>query len=83
MIRKEWEHRHIELCGICNGAGILYLYDEMDIIRQREAKEAVCQYCNGTGRVLKSKEIVIEVEPFDVDKSKRAGLVKNRWEDKV
>lgn len=83
MIKKEWEHTHIELCGICGGAGVVYAYEDYDLLKLRTPKETTCPCCNGTGRVLKSKEIMVQVEPFDTEKAKNHHLINSKYKSSL
>ena len=65
MTYKRYQHPTIELCKNCGGSGVDYKYPEHDVLRQYpEAIE--CCTCEGSGRVLVSKEIFITVEAFKI-----------------
>lgn len=47
----------VEICGECQGTGIKF--DDTDI-----TKTDLCKVCNGSGRVVKEKTVIIDIKPY-------------------
>lgn len=45
----------VEICGNCGGTGANFTDSEGN----------VCQLCNGSGRVIKKKTVVIDIKPYE------------------
>lgn len=41
----------IEVCGECEGKGF--------------ANRELCPMCNGSGRIVKTKKVIIDIKPFE------------------
>lgn len=62
---KKYVHPSVKLCPVCRGKEKEYLYHEDDLLNQEPVK-ITCRTCNGSGRVVISKEIttIINIEPY-------------------
>lgn len=45
----------IEVCGECSGVGLV-----KGVFGDRE-----CALCKGTGRIIKTKTVIIDIKPFE------------------
>lgn len=58
---KEYEFEGIEICRNCQGNGLV----DSRYGFGRHAVSEKCPVCNGTGRIVKHKTVVIKINPFE------------------
>lgn len=59
-----YQHPKLEICRNCQGEGIVYQFDKLDILQQNPLAPYECTTCLGHGRVFVSKKTVINITPF-------------------
>ncbi|HLP03834.1 MAG TPA: hypothetical protein VK152_00255 [Paludibacter sp.] len=64
MTKKSYSHPTVELCRDCEGKGLKYLRHDKDPYSKLDPEVILCPTCNGSGRVVVSKEIITTVKPF-------------------
>lgn len=57
---KEYEFENIEICRNCQGTGAVDSEGGLLIKRHPEK----CPVCDGSGRIVKNKTVVIKINPF-------------------
>jgi DnaJ-class molecular chaperone len=58
---REYEFEGIEICRNCKGTGAVD--SEGNWLHKAVPEE--CPVCNGSGRIVKNKHIVIKINPFE------------------
>jgi len=63
--RKEFAYDKIELCRNCKGTGVAYTVPEFHPYRKEDDPQPYeCSVCQGSGRVKKTLNIEITIEPY-------------------
>lgn len=65
---RNYKNERIEVCRNCQGTGIAYTVPEFHHYGKEDAPEPYeCPVCKGSGRIRKTQNIEITIEPYRND----------------